>query len=129
MIDFFRRIIYLCKDITLETMDFSHPVAVLPLKSDSQGVVRIGLTRVTLDSVVGAFVNGATCEEIVVQFPSLDLGDVYAVIGFYLKNQAIINEYLAVQEFESSALRDKVKGYFPSNGIRERLLAKRRRSS
>lgn len=44
-------------------------------------VILIGDTRVTLDTVVDAFVSGATPEEIVHQDPSLDLADVYAVVG------------------------------------------------
>ncbi len=38
---------------------------VVPLTSDADGVIRIGATRVTLDTVVAAFLDGATAEEIV----------------------------------------------------------------
>jgi hypothetical protein len=38
----------------------------IPLKTDSDGVVRVGNTRVTLDTVIGSFKEGATAEEIVV---------------------------------------------------------------
>ena len=47
-----------------------------PLQLDPDGVVRVGGTRVTLDSMVNAFRNGANAEEIVQQFPSLALADV-----------------------------------------------------
>ena len=39
----------------------------IPLRMDSDGVVRVGKTRVTLDTVVAAFVEGATAEEIAQQ--------------------------------------------------------------
>ena len=38
---------------------------VIPLETDSSGVVRVGKTRVTLDTIVAAFCEGATAEEIV----------------------------------------------------------------
>lgn len=57
----------------------------VPLNIDMDGVIRVGNTRVTLDTVVAAFKEGATAEEIVWQYPSLSLADVYAVIGYYLQ--------------------------------------------
>ena len=59
----------------------------VPLQTDVDGVVRVGQTRVTLDTVIGAFKEGATAEEIVWQYPTLSLADVYAVIGYYLQRQ------------------------------------------
>ena len=43
----------------------------MPLMTDQDGVVRVGGTRVTLDTIVMAFNQGATAEEIVLQYPSL----------------------------------------------------------
>jgi uncharacterized protein (DUF433 family) len=39
------------------------------------GVVRVGGTHMTLDTVVAVFEEGATAEEIVKQYPSLRLAD------------------------------------------------------
>ena len=36
----------------------------IPLETDADGVVRVGGTRVTLDTIVAAFTKGATAEEI-----------------------------------------------------------------
>ena len=44
---------------------------VIPLTVDAHGVLRVGNTRVTLDTVLAAFADGATAEEIVQQYPSL----------------------------------------------------------
>lgn len=52
----------------------------IPLSGDIHGVMRVGNTRVTLDSVIAAFQAGATSEDIVRQYPSLQLADVYYVI-------------------------------------------------
>ena len=53
----------------------------LPLAADSNGVIKIAGSRVTLDTVVGAFIRGATAEEIAQQYPSITLADVYATIS------------------------------------------------
>ena len=44
----------------------------VPLQSSEDGVVRVAGTRVTLDTVVSAFDEGATAEEIVEQYPALN---------------------------------------------------------
>ena len=73
-------------------------VDTIPLAQDAHGVYRVGSTRVTLDLLVHAFDRGATAEEIVQDFPSLRLQDVYQVIGYYLKHGAELAPY-----FESRA--------------------------
>ena len=57
---------------------------VISLKTDKDGAIRIGNTRVTLDTFVAAFNEGATAEEIAYQYPVLSLADIYSVIGFRL---------------------------------------------
>jgi len=106
-------------------MDLSHITPKLPLSIDPTGVARVGETRVTLDVVIGAFKNGATCEEIVFQFPVLDVSDVYMIIGFYLKNQGTVEDYLTLQMADAAQIRQKIKARFTSNGVRERLLNRR----
>lgn len=51
----------------------------VPLRMDEQGVVQIGDSRVTLDILIDEFNDGSTPEDIVQDYPSLGLGDVYAV--------------------------------------------------
>jgi uncharacterized protein (DUF433 family) len=96
----------------------------IPLAKDSHGVYRIGNTRVTLDLVVRAFNRGATAEEIVQKFPSLELSEVYQVIGYYLKYKAELRDYFETRELEEKALRASHPGWFPP-GLRERLMARR----
>ncbi|MUL38030.1 DUF433 domain-containing protein [Gloeocapsopsis dulcis] len=40
-----------------------------PIETDAHGVVRVAKTRVTLDTVVTAFLEGCTSEEIGEQYP------------------------------------------------------------
>src|SRR2546428_841429 len=56
----------------------------VPLRTDEHGVMRVGKTRVPLDTVVFAFNHGSSPEEIVLSYPTLDLEDVYAVVIYYL---------------------------------------------
>jgi N-acetylglucosamine-6-phosphate deacetylase len=44
---------------------------IIPLTADAYEVLRIGHTRVTLDTVLAAFADGATAEEIVQQYSPL----------------------------------------------------------
>ncbi len=51
----------------------------VPLATNVDGVVLVGGTRVPLATVVGAFNEGSTPEEIVLQYSSLRLADIYIV--------------------------------------------------
>jgi uncharacterized protein (DUF433 family) len=97
----------------------------VPLTMNEAGVLRITGTRVSLDSVLYSFNEGSTPEEIVQQYSTLDLADVYTVIAYYLQNRAEIDEYLKKREVERGELRKEIEARFPQNGIRERLLARK----
>ena len=97
----------------------------VPLKADPDGVVRVGGTRVTLDTIVAAFTEGATAEEITQQYPVLDLADVYSVIGFYLARTNEVNAYLLDRQTQSNRVRAENESRFDPQGVRERLLARR----
>lgn len=106
-------------------MTLAIAVEAAPLEVDSQGVVRVGKTRVTLDTVVTAFLEGATPEEIAEQYPSLQLSDIYLVIGYYLRHQSEVSAYLAERQRQSAAVRQEVEQRFNPIGIRDRLLSRR----
>lgn len=87
--------------------------------------MRVGETRVSLDSIIFAFNDGATPEEIVQQYPTLNLPDVYAVISYYLQNQTEVENYLEQRRTQRLELRNEIEARFDPRGIRERLLARR----
>ena len=62
-------------------------------------------TRVALDSIVYAFLEGQTAEGIAQSFPVLTLEQVYGAITFYLANRSDIDAYLRREEEEFEALR------------------------
>jgi uncharacterized protein (DUF433 family) len=96
-----------------------------PLQLDADGVMRVGGTRVTLDTVIGAYEDGATADEILMQYDALRLPDVYAVISYYLENRAEVEAYLARRQQQAEEVRRQVEARSPQAGIRERLLARR----
>ena len=59
-----------------------------------QGAWRIVGTRVSLDSVIHSFWEGATPEEICQDFTSLSLAQVYGTIAYYLSNREKFDAYL-----------------------------------
>lgn len=98
----------------------------VPLATDADGVVRVGNTRVTLDTVVAAFREGMTPEGIVEQYPTLRLADVYSVIGYILSHADDVEAYLREREQAAAAVRRENETRFDPMGIRDRLLARRR---
>jgi uncharacterized protein (DUF433 family) len=97
----------------------------IPLIADAKGTVRISGTRITLDTVITAFLEGATAEEIREQYPSLQLPDIYSVLGYYLRHQADISAYLLERERLAAEVRQEAERRFNPIGIRDRLLARR----
>jgi uncharacterized protein (DUF433 family) len=97
----------------------------LPLSVDADSIIRIGDTRVTLDTVIAAFSEGATPEEIAYQYPSLHLSDIYAVIGYYLGQRAEVEAYLAERSTRAVAVQQQNEARFDPQGVRDRLLARR----
>jgi uncharacterized protein (DUF433 family) len=97
-----------------------------PLRLDETDTLRVGNTRVPIDTVVGAYESGATPEEIVLGFDTLQLADVYAVISYYLEHREEVQAYLDRRRQHGAEVRARFEGRFPTNGIRERLLARRK---
>jgi uncharacterized protein (DUF433 family) len=100
--------------------------AVVPLRTDDNGVVRIGASQVLLDVVVREFNNGATPEEMVQGYPTLDLADVYAVIAYYLRHKQEVDAYLQGRREEAQKLRQEIEAKQPNRAeLRAKLLARK----
>lgn len=96
----------------------------VPVAADPDGSLRVAGTRVLLDTVIGAFQQGASPEQIVDQYPSLNLAQAYAVIAFYLRHTSEVDAYLAQRKQEAEQLRLQVETKYGQTGIRERLTAR-----
>jgi uncharacterized protein (DUF433 family) len=98
----------------------------VPLAQEVDGTIRVGGSRVTLDTLVGAFQKGATAEQIQDSFPSVSLQQVYATIAYYLEHQADVEEYLKMRREEAASIRAEIEGQQDTAGFRDRVVARRR---
>ena len=99
-----------------------------PLVTDGDGVVRVGGTRVRLDTVVYAFNQGASAEEILQQYTSLALSDIYATISYYLQHRGSVDAYLQQRQLEHDNVRKLNESRSDPAGLRERLLRRNPKS-
>jgi uncharacterized protein (DUF433 family) len=84
-----------------------------PYVESSDGVYRISGTRVSLDSVVYAFLRGQTAETIAQSFPLLTLEQVYGALTFYLANRPHIDAYLQEASSQFETLRKAAREQDP----------------
>ncbi len=96
----------------------------IPIATDTDGVIRVSHARVTLDTIVGAFKDGATAEEIAQQYPSVPLADVYSVIGYYLRRYAEVEAYLEQRQQLAEQVRRENETRFSPVGARQRLMTR-----
>jgi uncharacterized protein (DUF433 family) len=66
-------------------------------------------TRVSLDSVVYAFLRGESPEGIAESFPNLRLEEIFGALAFYMANREIIDDYLGEGRREFEALRQQAR--------------------
>jgi hypothetical protein len=98
----------------------------VPLRLDPDGAYRVGDSRVLLDLVIEEFNKGADPEAIVHAYSSLDLADVYLVIGHYLRNKGAVDAYLLAREEKAEKLRQEIESRQPDRrDLRAKLLARR----
>lgn len=106
-------------------MTFEVAVKCPPLRVEPDGTVRVGQTRVTLDTVVGAYQMGATIEQIVLQYPSLALADAYETIAYYLHHKEQVDSYLRDRLTTAAAIRNQIESDPATQQLRQRLLGRR----
>ncbi len=95
-----------------------------PLRADETGAIRVGTTRVLLETVIQAFQDGASPESIVHRYSTLSLSDVYNTIGYYLRHQDTVEAYLNQREELAQAVQQRLSSIQPDLGlIRQRLLS------
>jgi uncharacterized protein (DUF433 family) len=70
-----------------------------PLCEDVTGAIRVGNSRVLLETVIRAFQDGASPESIVHRYSTLSLSDVDRTIGYYFRHQDAVETYLNQREW------------------------------
>lgn len=96
-----------------------------PLSEDAEGVIRVGGTRVTLQSVVGLFEQGASAEEIALRFDVLDLHTIYATLSYWLGHREELQGYLDQQRAASVSARREAERRFSPDQVRIRIAQRR----
>lgn len=71
-------------------------------------------TRVSLDSVVYAFLRGESAEGIADSWPVLSLEQVFGALTFYLANRDSVDEYLSEGKREFQLLREQSRQANPA---------------
>jgi uncharacterized protein (DUF433 family) len=96
-----------------------------PLAQEADGTVRLTGSRVTLDTLIGAFQKGATAEQIQDSFPSLSLRQIYGAIAYYLEYETEVETYLRERRAEAETIRREIESQQDTAGFRARLRARR----
>jgi uncharacterized protein (DUF433 family) len=93
------------------------------VRVDEHGAMRIGNSRVMLDSIVAGFEQGHSPEALQQQYPTLSLEEVYGAITYYLAHTDEVHAYLKRQDDLWDAWR--AKSASESSPVVERLRALR----
>jgi uncharacterized protein (DUF433 family) len=81
----------------------------VPLRDDGSGGLRVGPTRISLESVWHLHQQGASPAEIVQAFDMLDLADVCTVLAWALRHPEELNAYLKRREEEAAEVRSQLE--------------------
>ncbi len=96
----------------------------VPLAMDGAGRLMVVRTRVPVDTLISAFKRGESPEAIHESFDTVALADVYAVLAYYLRHRADIEQYLSERERQGTEIQARRESEYPSDGLRARLLAR-----
>jgi uncharacterized protein (DUF433 family) len=77
------------------------------------GVYLVAGTRVSLDSIVYAFLSGQSAEAIAQAFPVLNLEQVYGAITYYLAHRDDVDRYLESRRQDFDAARQAARDADP----------------
>lgn len=96
----------------------------LPLRLDGQGTIRVGQSRVTLDTIIDAYHRGISPETIAQQLPSVTLAEVYGAITYYLQHQPEMDAYLRERSAAIAPLLRRLEAGANPLGLRAALQAR-----
>lgn len=81
----------------------------VPLEDDGHGGLRVGQTRVSLESVWHLHQQGASPAEIVRAFDTLQVADVHAVLAWALRHREEVEAYLRRRDEEAAQIRRQLE--------------------
>jgi uncharacterized protein (DUF433 family) len=120
---------FICKAEENHNMVLAIKSELLPLRIDPSGTIYVGDTRVMLELIILAYLDGSTAEEIADDYDTLDLGDIHTVLGYYLHHKDEVNAYMEERRQHADKVWAKIEAWQESIGLspsefRERLLAR-----
>ena len=80
----------------------------VPLLASEDGTIRIAGTRVSLDSILHHYQQGATAEEIALRFPALRLADIHACLAYFLNHSDQVKDYLDQRRQQADDLQGRI---------------------
>ena len=99
--------------------------AEVPLVVWADGSVRLRETRLTVESVLGAYLRGQTPEEIAEAFPPTQAGEIRCIVAYFHRNRAELESYLERVTARSRIHIERIDRDFPSEGLKARLAERR----
>ena len=78
-----------------------------------EGVYMVSGTRISLDSIVYAFLAGESAESVAQAFPVLTLEQVYGAMAFSLAHRQDVDDYLATRRRDFDAKREAARDADP----------------
>ena len=92
------------------------PLTVLP-----DGSIRVTGTRVLLELVVAAYNDGMSAEEIAAEYTTLNVAEVYGVVGYYLHHREELAAYCEEVRNESEEIQAMIETNPRNTVLRDRL--------
>lgn len=100
------------------------------LRTDPDGTIRVGGTRLIVDLVLRAYRRGESAEAIAEGFPPITVAEVESVLGYYHAHKEELDAYLAERQRQADTLRREIEDRHGTGpGYRDRLLHRLRERS
>jgi uncharacterized protein (DUF433 family) len=96
----------------------------VPLTTTEHGDIRVAETRVPLETIIEDYNNGASPEDMVLNYSSLNLADVHAVLSYYLRNKEAVDTYVQEQKQQAKETRERLGIDKSSQELRATLRAR-----
>jgi uncharacterized protein (DUF433 family) len=112
------------QDAQERTMDQQEIRQNTPLILVNDGTIRMTGSRVSLEVIFREFKQGATAEQLLEDFPSLTLRDIYGAIYYYLDNTEAVEDYMRQQEDSAAETCAFLASHLDSAALRTRIRAR-----
>lgn len=96
----------------------------VPLTRDAAGRLMVMGTRVPLDTLVSSFDRGDSPEAIHESYPTVALGNIYAIFTYCVRHRDEVNLYLTERDEQRARTQAEVEMRFPPQDLRAKLLAR-----